>query len=231
MSWTDQLQVLYEDNHVLVIDKPAGLVTQGAREDEDSAVLLAKAYLKRQYNKPGNVYLGIVSRLDACVSGVLLFARTSKAAARLNDQFRLRQVRKVYWALVEGSGLPASGQLTHWLWHDDRHHRVVVTSADQPQAQEAKLSYRLIERRETRSLLEIELETGRKHQIRVQFADKGYPILGDRKYGSERSFPTGIALHARRLELEHPVQKTPLVIETPPPRYWPATPDERAGGS
>lgn len=224
MTRMERLPILYEDNHLLAVDKPAGLVTQGSRENEESAVVLAKEYLKRQYNKPGNVYLGVVSRLDAWVTGVLLFARTSKAAARLNDQFRLRQVRKVYWAFIEAGDLAPSGQLVHWLWHDDRNHRVVCVERDHPEGQEARLSYRVLEQRGSCWLLEIELLTGRKHQIRVQLAEIGYPIVGDQKYGSEASFPRGIALHSRRLEVEHPVQKSPVVIEAPPPPYWPSTP-------
>ncbi len=214
------LDVLYEDNHLLVINKPAGLATQGVTDDEPSAVKLAKEYLKRKYKKPGNVYVGVVSRLDAAVSGVLVLARTSKAAARLSEQFRERTTRKVYWAVVDKPPKQHEATLTDWLKKDEKTQRMVVTTAHAIGAQKARLTYRVLKRLPAGALLEIELETGRKHQIRVQLAHHGGPILGDRKYGSRRPFASGIALHARTLEIAHPVKKGTLTLTAKLPHAW-----------
>lgn len=213
------MHILYEDNHLLVVVKPAGLVSQGAAADEESLVTWAKDYLKQKYHKPGNVYVGVVSRLDAPVSGVTVLARTSKAADRLTQMFRERETGKQYWALVSGAP-PTTGELRDWLIKDERQQRVVVTSPQTPGAREAVLRYRTLGKIAGGAWLEIELVTGRKHQIRVQLGSRRWPVLGDAKYGSRAGFPTGIALHARRLELTHPVQKTPLVFEAPVPRAW-----------
>jgi 23S rRNA pseudouridine1911/1915/1917 synthase len=214
-----RLDVLYEDNHLLVVNKPAGLATMGVADDEPSLVQQARQYLKQRYHKPGNVYLGVVSRLDAWVSGVIVLARTSKAAGRLAEQFRGRRVRKLYWALVERPIEPPGGQWEDWLAKDDVAGRMVV--ARSPGAKLAKLQYRVLHSTPQATLVEIELETGRKHQIRVQLASRGYSILGDRKYGSGRDFDQrAIALHARRLELEHPVRREPLAWTAPVPESW-----------
>lgn len=214
------LSVLYEDNHLLAVNKPAMLPTMGVAADEPSLLVEAKEYIRREYNKPGEVYLGIVSRLDAPVTGVVLIARTSKAAARLSAMFKERDVAKTYWALVEGRVEPANGTLVHHLRKDERHRKMHVTTASASDAQRAELNYRTLKFIKGNSLLEIELLTGRKHQIRVQLADAFAPIVGDRKYGSRREFPHGIALHSRRLEIMHPVRKEPLVIEAPLPPSW-----------
>jgi 23S rRNA pseudouridine1911/1915/1917 synthase len=211
------LPVLYEDNHLLVVNKPAGLPTQGVVEGVASVVTAAKAYLKRKYDKPGNVYLGVVSRLDSSVSGVLVLARTSKAAARLNEQFRERTARKLYWAIVVSPPDPPSGELVDWVKKDERKQRMIIVPRHSIGAQRAKLSYRTIQEQAERCLVEVQLETGRKHQIRLQLAEAGCPILGDRKYGSRRAFPGGIALHARELSIEHPTSKQSLRFEAPPP--------------
>lgn len=215
-----RLRVLYEDNHLLAVDKPACLATMGARADQPSLWLEAKAYLKQKYNKPGNVYLGVVSRLDALVTGVVIFARTSKSAARLSAQFRDREVEKTYWALTERPPRPSTGTWTDWLRHEERERKVLVVSANDPDAQEARLSYRTLHSASGATLVEIGLETGRKHQIRVQLAHHGCPILGDFQYGAKGRFPTGIALHASRLELTHPILKTRLIITAPCPPTW-----------
>jgi 23S rRNA pseudouridine1911/1915/1917 synthase len=216
------LDVLYEDNHLLAVNKPAMLPTMGVEAHRPSLIALAKQYIARKYDKPGNVYLGIVSRLDAPVTGILLIARTSKAASRLTEQFRERDVKKLYWALVDPSASvdPAAGELVHYLRKDERHRRMHVATANAADAQRAELSYRTLRREKSGSLLEVELHTGRKHQIRVQLADAFAPIVGDRKYGSQRPFPRGIALHSRRLEFEHPVQKVPILLEAPLPPSW-----------
>jgi 23S rRNA pseudouridine1911/1915/1917 synthase len=221
--------VLYEDNHLLAVNKPAMLPTMGVAEDRDSLLAVAKEYVRRKYNKPGNVYLGIVSRLDAPVTGVVLLARTSKAAARLSAQFRDRDVSKTYWALVEGRIEPEAGRLKDFVRKDERHRRMHIAPANSAGAQSAELEYRvmagepgsvrLIDERSI-SLLEVRLLTGRKHQIRVQLSHAGFPVLGDRKYGSRRPFPAGIALHSRSLVVEHPVSKMQIRIEAPLPASW-----------
>ncbi|HLA85838.1 MAG TPA: RluA family pseudouridine synthase [Thermoguttaceae bacterium] len=215
-----QLDVLYEDNHLMVVNKPAGLATMGVSADKASLLTLAKDYVKNRYHKPGNVYLGILSRLDAPVTGVVLLARTSKAARRLTEQFREREVEKVYWALVEGTIHPAQGMCENWLGPDERHRRMHVVGPTLSGAQHARLSYRRLTSSQGVSLLEVILETGRKHQIRLQLAERGHPILGDRKYGSARPWPAGIALHARRLTVQHPVGGASLTFEAPPPAAW-----------
>ena len=216
------LEILFEDNHLLVVNKPAMLPTMGVAADVPSLLAVAKEYIRHKYAKPGEVYLGIVSRLDAPVTGVVLMARTSKAAARLSAMFRERDVEKSYWALVPGRVEPASGALVHYLRKDERHRKMHVTIASAADAQRAELNYRTLKFVKGNTLLEIELLTGRKHQIRVQLADALAPVVGDRKYGSQRPFPTGIALHSRRLAFEHPVKKSRLEIEAPLPPAWEA---------
>lgn len=214
------LEVLYEDNHLLAINKPAMLATMGVDAERASVLTAAKEYLRRKYAKPGNVYVGIVSRLDGPVTGLVLLAKTSKAAARLSEAWRTRAVRKVYWAAVEGEVAPASGTLENYLRKDERHRKVHVTNAGAEGAQLARLTYRTLKSAGEVTLLEVELETGRKHQIRVQLARLGNPIIGDLKYGGRERFPRGIALHAQALELEHPVRREPLRLEAPLPRAW-----------
>jgi len=213
--------ILYEDNHLLVISKPAGLATMGVRDDAHSAVTLAKEYLRQRYNKPGNVYLGVVSRLDAAATGALVLARTSKAAARLTEQFRSRSVEKTYWALVEGHLAESSGTWTDYLAKQESRQRVERVPQNDPRAQLARLTFRRLQQLDQHtSWVEVQLETGRKHQIRVQFALRQHPVLGDRKYGSRRPFSAGIALHARRLVIEHPTKQTSLEFVAPLPASW-----------
>ncbi len=215
-----KLQLLYEDNHLLVVVKPAGLPTQGVSADRVSLLTLAKQYIKRKHHKPGKVYLGVVSRLDTPVSGVVVLARTSKAARRLNEQFRTHTVRKYYWALVEGCVGPSSGECADWLWHDERRRRMQVVSCGTPNALEARLAYHRLKTVAGLSLLEVELQTGRKHQIRVQLAHRGWPIVGDRQYGSRRGFSVGIALHARRLVIIHPIKGDAIEFVATVPDSW-----------
>ncbi|MBU4272847.1 MAG: RluA family pseudouridine synthase [Planctomycetes bacterium] len=217
---TTTLKILYEDNHLLVVNKPAMLPTMGTPGDRPTLLTLAKQYVKRRYRKPGNVYLGVMSRLDAPTSGVVLLARTSKAARRLTEQFRTHAVDKLYWALVEGAVEPASGNLVDWLGQDDRHRRMHVVGATLPGAKEARLSYQRLSVQRGYSLLEVRLETGRKHQIRLQMAHRGHPVVGDRKYGGSVQFPDGIALHARRLVVSHPTSGVALEFVAPPPGVW-----------
>jgi len=212
--------VLYEDNHVLAVSKPARLPTMGVPEGEPSLLKLAKLWIKERYDKPGNVYLGIVSRLDAPVTGVVVLARTSKAANRLTQQFRSREVDKTYWAITEGSVTPTEGSLVHWLKVHGRHRRMLIVGPTIEGAKEARLSYRRLRLLDVNSLLEVKLETGRKHQIRIQLAASGHAILGDRKYGAHLEFPHGIALHARRISFQHPVRDERITIEAPVPEVW-----------
>lgn len=212
--------ILYEDNHLLVVNKPAGMPTQGARQGQPSVVAWARQYLKRKYRKPGNVYVGVVSRLDSPVSGVVVLARTSKAARRLNRQFQSRSVVKTYWAVVEGRIDPARGEWIDWIRHDARARRMQVVHGAGPGASQAHLRYRRVRSIASRSLVEVELLTGRKHQIRVQMAFRGWPIVGDRKYGSRTDFGPGIALHARRLVLAHPTRGAMMEFEAELPPSW-----------
>ncbi len=223
----DSLRVLFEDNHLLVIDKPSMIPTMGVDENEPSLVKLAKDYLRDKYAKPGNVYLGVVSRLDSWVSGVIVLARTSKAAARLSEQFRNRTAGKEYLALIpDRHDFPEQGTLENWMVKDESHHRMRVLPAHLPAhpqpagAQLARLAFKTVGRHEKVRLLEIELLTGRKHQIRVQLSAAGVPILGDKKYGSRLLFSRGIALHSNRLTFEHPTLRTNLIFQASPPRFW-----------
>lgn len=224
------LNVLYEDNHLLVINKPAGIATMGSTAGTTTLVTAAKAYLKHTYQKPGNVYLGVVSRLDAPVTGVVLFARTSKAAGRLSEVFRRREVDKTYWAVVDSGRSPAArrlpdaGELENWVRKDESQRKMVICTEGDCGAQLARLRYRTISERGHQRWLEIQLLTGRKHQIRVQCAARGWAILGDEKYGSNHSFARGIALHAARLRVPHPIGSRTMNFEAPVPAYWPKLP-------
>jgi 23S rRNA pseudouridine1911/1915/1917 synthase len=214
-----QPRLLYEDNHLLVIDKPSGMTTQGALPGEPSAVEWARGYVKTKHGKPGNVFIGVVSRLDRDVSGVLVLARTSKGAARLNEQFRSRSVEKTYWALVEGT---LGGPLVceDRLAEDKSRKIMAVVGGDDPAGLEARLTAVPLRQTTVGTLVEVALETGRKHQIRVQLSSRGLPIIGDRKYGSRRKFAHGIALHARRLVCDHPTRKERMTFEAPVPKAW-----------
>lgn len=214
------VSILFEDNHLLVVQKPVGLPTMGAAAGEPSLVQLLKEFIKHRDQKPGNVYLGVVSRLDSPVSGVTVFAKTSKGAARLSEQFRQREVAKLYWALISPPPSCRAAQLEHWLRKDERQQKMHVTRAGGEDAQLARLTYRTLATREQVALVEVQLETGRKHQIRVQLTAAGSPVLGDRKYGSRDAFPAGIALHARQLTIQHPTRREPLTFTAPVPKSW-----------
>ena len=216
-----QLSILFEDNHLLAVVKPAGLPTMGTAAGKPTLLTLAKQYVKDRYQKPGNVYLGIMSRLDAPVTGVVLLARTSKAAARLTEQFRSRSVEKTYWAIVEGILDPPVGTCSDWIGQDHRSKRMRIVEAEVPGAKQATLTYRRLSVLGKKDcLVEVELQTGRKHQIRLQLAALDHAILGDFKYGSRRPFPAGIALHARRLVFKHPVKGDRIELVAPIPAPW-----------
>lgn len=206
----DGLVLLHEDNHLLAFDKPAGLLTQPAAEGDDSLLERARAWLKARYDKPGNVYLGLVHRLDRNVSGVVLFARTSKAASRLSEAFRGRDVDKRYLAVVEGVTAGAA-TLEHALLEHEGGALV------DPRGKPSRLTFRRLAHVAGASLLEVTLETGRKHQIRAQLAAIGHPLLGDPRYGRRSPLIARPALHAARLALEHPVRHEPLSIVAPLP--------------
>ena len=215
------LEILHEDNHLLVINKPCGLVTQGAESGLPSVYDAAIEYLRVKYNKPGNVFVGIVSRLDALASGVLVLARTSKAASRLSEQIRQQSTSKRYLALVEGHVETSvrAVQLTHHLLKHDEKHRIEVVDAKRSGAQLAELRYHTVLNVGRQSIVEVELVTGRKHQIRVQLSAIGHPIVGDHKYGSETEWPDSIGLHCYRNEIEHPTLRERVSFQSLP-RHW-----------
>ena len=226
---TIMLDVIFEDNHLLVLNKPPLIATMGAEPGQPSFLEQARDYIRHKYNKPGNVYLGVVSRLDSHVSGLIMFARTSKSASRISAEIRGHRVEKVYRALVPAGVLPPSGTLEDWVYKDDTSRRMRCVAEEKsplrptdPPPKLARLSYRRIATDHHRDLelLEVQLDTGRKHQIRVQLANQGCPIVGDTKYGSPLPFPKGIALHCFRLGLLHPTLKTELKFEVPPPQNW-----------
>jgi 23S rRNA pseudouridine1911/1915/1917 synthase len=215
--------IIFEDNHLLVVNKPADWVTQGADESQKSLLQAAKNYLKHKYNKPGNVYLGVVSRLDKPVTGAIVLARTSKAAARLSNQFRLRQIHKTYEALVAtlpNVELPAQLQLIDFVRKNDTRQRMEICSEQDLHAKQAILSLTVLQEGDNLLHLQVKLETGRKHQIRVQLANIDCPVAGDNKYGSKLTFSSGIALHSTTLAFEHPVQHEWLEFHAPHPPSW-----------
>lgn len=208
-------EIAFCDNHLLIAVKPCGLPTQPPPEGGESLEGFAKDWIKREFQKPGNVYLHAVHRLDKPVSGLVLFARTSKALSRLNEKQRNQQIQRTYSAEVEGV-LPAKeGRLDHYLIHGD--HRAIIASSKDKQAKHARLSYRVIDFKELSTIVEIELETGRYHQIRAQFSASGHPILGDIRYGAKRGNEKAIHLHCMKIAFEHPVTKEILKLLSPSP--------------
>jgi len=214
------LNILYEDNHCLAIYKPAGYLTTGYDGGEETLDRQVKAYIKEKFNKPGNVFLGVVHRLDRPVSGVLLYARNSKAAGRLAEQFRESQVNKEYWAIVSGKVEPPAATWENWLWKDTMLGTVQTVKFGTPGAKLARLEYTRRAFNDSNSWVEVHPKTGRTHQIRVQLASRGFPILGDERYGSPQSFADGIALHARSLTFQHPISYEPVVLKAELPLSW-----------
>ncbi|MCS7167188.1 MAG: RluA family pseudouridine synthase [Gemmatales bacterium] len=213
-------QVLYEDNHLLVVAKPPGLAVMTGTRTWQSVHRWAQQYLREKYRKPGRVYVGIVHRLDKPVSGVLVLARTSKAARRLTEQFRVGSVDKVYWAVVEGIFPQRHGELRDWVKKEPNSGRVRVFTDPQPGSRLAVLEFERKAMGRGLSWLELRPRTGRTHQLRAQLAHLGHPIYGDKKYGSRYVFPGAIALHAYRLSLEHPVRRERLTFSAAPPTAW-----------
>jgi 23S rRNA pseudouridine1911/1915/1917 synthase len=222
----DVPEILFEDNHCLAVNKPAGMLAQGDVTGEPSLIDWARADLKVRYQKPGNVYVGLVHRLDRPVSGVVLLAKTSKAAGRISAQFRDGTVDKVYWAVVEGSCDEVEGEWVDTLWKDERRNVTRVVPKGTPGGQEARLIVRVLERGADTTTLELRPVTGRSHQLRVQLASRGLPIVGDRKYGAAavvRALDGGhrIALHARALTFNHPTRTEAISVIAPVQADWP----------
>ena len=217
------MQVIYEDNHIIVVSKRSGEIVQGDKTGDEPLSETVKAYLKEKYQKPGNVFLGVVHRLDRPVSGLVVFARTSKALTRLNKMFAQGEVHKTYWAIVPTSShlSPLTSRpilLTHWLTRNEQQNKSYAYDHEVPNAKKAQLRYRVMARGERYQLLEVELLTGRHHQIRCQLAASGMPIRGDLKYGAPRSNPDGsISLLSRRVQFVHPVSGEEISLEAPLP--------------
>lgn len=212
------MQVLYEDNHIIIINKSSSEIVQGDKTGDTPLSEKVKAYLKEKYNKPGDVFLGVTHRLDRPVSGIVIFARTSKALKRMNELFKNQEVKKIYWAIVKNPPQEPSGRLVHYMVRNQKQNKSYAHDKTVPNSKEAVLTYQLIGKSDRYYLLEINLETGRHHQIRAQLSKIGCPIKGDLKYGFDRSNPNaGISLHARYVEFIHPVSKELIQITAPTP--------------
>lgn len=212
------MQVVYEDNHIIIVYKESGEIVQGDKTGDTPLAETVQAYIKEKYAKPGAVFLGVVHRLDRPVCGLVVFARTSKALSRLNDMFRKGEVHKTYWALVQNQPALPEGTLEHWLTRNEKQNKSYAYPREVPGSKKAILKYRLIGQSERYFLLEINLLTGRHHQIRCQLSAMGCPIKGDLKYGSKRSNADGsISLLSHRIDFIHPVSKEHIVVESPLP--------------
>lgn len=212
------MQIVYEDNHLIIVNKSPGEIVQGDKTGDTPLSEIIKDYLKEKYNKPGNVFCGVVHRIDRPVGGLVIFAKTSKALQRLNNMLRNGEIHKTYWALVEGSPDKDRGELRNFLKSDGRINKTFVSTESDPEAKESVLRYQTIAKGDRYTLIEIELLTGRKHQIRAQLSAIGHPIKGDLKYGARRSNPDGsISLIAKKIKFVHPVSKQEISLEAPTP--------------
>ena len=221
------MTVLYEDNHIIIVNKTASEIVQGDKTGDMPLSEIVKQYLKEKYQKPGNVFIGVTHRLDRPVSGLVVFAKTSKALGRLNEMFRVGEVKKTYWAIVKNMPPEPEGELVHYLVRNEKQNKSYAYDSEKPGSKKAILHYRLIGRSDNYCLLEVDLKTGRHHQIRCQLAKMGCPIRGDLKYGFPRSNPDGsICLHARRVRFVHPVSKELIEVVAPVPdsNLWHAFP-------
>ncbi len=219
------MQVVYEDNHIIVVNKAAGEIVQGDKTGDKPLVEIVREYIKEKYQKPGNVFCGVAHRLDRPVAGLVVFAKTSKALTRLNDMFRNGKVKKTYWAITRNMPPQPEGRIVSYITSTERNNKSYSSPGPKPGAKEAALSYRHIASSDRYHLLEINLETGRKHQIRVQLASIGCPVRGDLKYGDKRSNPDGsISLMAHHIEFVHPVSGNliSLTAPLPPDPLWQA---------
>lgn len=217
------MKVVYEDNHIIIVDKCSGEIVQGDKTGDKPLSDTVKEYIKQKYNKPGNVFLGVVHRLDRPVSGLVVFAKTSKALSRLNDMFRTGDVHKTYWAVVKRRDIAMEGTLTDWLTRNERQNKSYAHEREVPGAKKAVLKYKVRAVADNYMLIEVTLLTGRHHQIRCQLSHMGCPIKGDLKYGAPRSNPDGsISLLSRRVEFVHPVSKENIVVyaDVPDDRLW-----------
>ena len=217
------MKVVYEDNHIIIVDKCSGEIVQGDKTGDKPLSDTVKEYIKQKYNKPGNVFLGVVHRLDRPVSGLVVFAKTSKALSRLNDMFRTGDVHKTYWAIVKCRDIATEGTLTDWLTRNERQNKSYAHGREVPGAKKAVLKYKVRAVADNYMLIEVTLLTGRHHQIRCQLSHMGCPIKGDLKYGAPRSNPDGsISLLSRRVEFVHPVSKENIVAyaDVPDDRLW-----------
>ena len=213
------MEILYEDNHLIAVNKSSSELVQGDETGDKSLDVFIKEYLKEKYNKPGNVFLGVVHRLDRPVSGVVVFAKTGKALSRLNKLFREHHIGKIYWAIVQNRPVPPSGELNHYLTRNARQNKSYAHDHQVRGSKDSKLLYRTLISLRRYHLLEIELLTGRHHQIRCQLAKINSPVKGDLKYGYPRSNPdAGICLHAREIRFIHPVSQKELILTAPPPQ-------------
>ena len=212
------MEVVYEDNHLIIVNKQSGEIVQGDKTGDRPLSDIVKDYIKEKYQKPGAVFLGVVHRLDRPVSGLVVFARTSKALARLNKMFAEGEVHKTYWAIVKNAPRTSEGTLEHWLVRNEKQNKSYAYDHEVPHSKKAQLRYRVLAEGDNYDLVEVELLTGRHHQIRCQLAAMGCPIKGDLKYGAKRSNPDGsICLQSHRIEFVHPVSKETICIEAPIP--------------
>lgn len=212
-------QIVYEDNHLLIINKKVGQLVQGDKTGDESLLELIKNFIKNRDNKPGNVFLGLVHRIDRPTSGLVIYAKTSKALSRLTQMVKNREIKKTYWAVVAKEMIPQTQRLVHYLKKNEKNNKAIVFPKVTDGAKEAILTYHILKTLDNYLLLEIDLETGRHHQIRAQLSKIGVPIKGDLKYGAPRSSPDGgISLHAWKLEFIHPVTKEPMEIIAPVPQ-------------
>lgn len=217
------MQVIYEDNHIIIVSKRSGEIVQGDKTGDKTLADDVKQYIKEKYAKPGNVFLGVVHRLDRPVWGLVVFAKTSKALSRLNDMFRTGDVHKTYWAITQNCPAEPEATLTDWIRRNEKQNKSYAYSREVPDSKKAVLHYKVIGRSDNYTLVEVNLMTGRHHQIRCQLANIGCPIKGDLKYGARRSNPDGsISLLARRIEFVHPVSKERISVEAPLPddKLW-----------
>ncbi len=213
------MTVLYEDNHIIIVNKTVSEIVQGDKTGDKPLSEIVKEYLKEKYNKPGNVFCGVTHRLDRPTSGIVVFAKTSKALPRLNEMFKNKEISKTYWAVVKNLPKQTEGTLKHYLVRNEKQNKSYAYDIEKPNSKLAILHYKLIAHSDKYNLLEVDLETGRHHQIRCQLAKIGCPIKGDLKYGADRSNPDGgISLHARKISFIHPVSKEKIEVVAPTPK-------------
>lgn len=219
------MQVVYEDNHLIIVSKRSGEIVQGDKTGDTPLSETVKVYIKEKYQKPGNVFIGVIHRLDRPVWGLVVFAKTSKALSRMSEMFRTGEVHKTYWAITRNVPKQLEGTLTHWLVRNEKQNKSYAYDHEVPRSKKAVLNYKVIGRSDNYTLIEVELLTGRHHQIRCQLAAMGWPIKGDLKYGAQRSNPDGsISLLSHQVAFVHPVSKESLCVVAPLPedRLWSA---------